>query len=203
MDNGFVTNVFFQSPKEDSEKLEYRRKNGIQSPFTPWLQANTTNMETEKNINAYIRSLKIAPYTALFQEHQLTLIMALFFTVDNVQLLQDNIITIVRKRTGKQIGPQSERDLIQLMFETYLANACQIDESSTDWDYLLNYSKKLLKTLNYIALNRCVSIVIKNMEEYFTYQTQKLNTRVSDLPMPISSSVFGTLEQRDSIFQTR
>lgn len=195
-------NVFLQTPAIDSKNLEDRKKRGIQSPFKVWgpLEQDMSTTETDIKIKEHISKIKLVSYFNIFQSLQTTLLIALLFESQNVTRLHDDIVSSILNKTGVNIGPQSVRELVLLMYDTYMLQAKQLNESQYPFDDLLKMVKQEVMRLNQITKKKAMSLILTGMKEQAVYKKQKEASRVSDLPMPLSTSKTGTLQYRDKMF---
>lgn len=195
--NPFVPdNVFLHTPHIDLDSLGSRT-------FQEWSAKSQPKFDNYRRIQQYIENIPMVSYIDLFQEYQTTLLMALFFSKKNIDLMQSRIQREVKQKTslstkqGYDIGPQSERDLVQIMFDIFQANSNQLNEDSLSFDDLLDQYQKQVSALNQLALAKCVNIILQNIKDYLTFQEQRIKMRVSDLQRPLSTSLAGTYEYRD------
>ena len=85
-----------------------------------------------------------------------------FFSNDNVECIQRQIITDVYNQSQKQISKQSYQELQIIMKSIYL-------QYSRNLSYDI---KEQIKTLNKYVIDECVSIIIPNVIQYNKYITE-------------------------------
>jgi len=83
----------------------------------------------------------------------------LFFSQSNIDLLQEQIIMNIYKKTHIQISPQSSNDLLIIMKSIYLQN-------SKNLDFEFN---KQINTLNKYVLDYSIHNIYVNMKQYDKY----------------------------------
>jgi hypothetical protein len=204
-------NVFLQTPSIDLEHLQSRTEKGVQSPFKVWAplannNQTTSRKDTNAKINQYISQITLNPFFERIQSVSVTLLMAMFFDQNNVIRVHDDIVKAVQTKIKKiynkdiDIGPQSIRELVLLMHDTFLVQGAQLNESSYDFEDLLLIVQKEVSKLNKFTQSKAVSIIMDNMKQQLIFRTQQKKNRASDIPMPVSTSKSGTLQYRDGLF---
>lgn len=93
-----------------------------------------------------------------------------FFSNDNVEYIQRQIITDVYRQSQKQISKQSYQELQIIMKSIYLQYSRN----------LTNNIKEQIETLNKYVIEECVSIIIPNVLQYSKYITDI----TTPLPIP-------------------
>lgn len=186
--------IFFQSPLQSLKTIET-----FENPsFEPWRQGAQSALN--KELQDFISSIEVVPYTSILQDYQLTLLLALFFSVSNVVALEKEIRKRVYDLANVKLGPQSEPELVLLMLETYLSKNYQTDESSMSVQQANTYCKSKINIMNEATAVRAVNIIVQNLREYVTFQHQRKQTLYID--PPVSTSVQGNLEYRENpLFQ--
>lgn len=83
----------------------------------------------------------------------------LFFSQSNIDLLQEQIIINIYKKTHIQISPQSSNDLLIIMKSIYLQNSKNLD---------VEFNKQI-NTLNKYVLDYSIHNIYVNMKQYDKY----------------------------------
>ena len=107
-----------------------------------------------------------------------------FFSVSNINDLQDNIQYIIRKETRHNIDRQSDRELIAIMkgvFEAFAADQ-------------YNAARAEIKRLNLIVLDIVVDQVKEGINGYLTYLQD-----ASTLPEPLSRGQFASIRGENTL----
>lgn len=105
-------------------------------------------------------------------------VMCLFFSDDNMNVIHEAIIDIIKRSTGVTISRQSERDLLgimQFVFSVYANTTCM---SSVEEE---------VRRLNTLVLDESIPIIKSGMLMYLQYIKD-----ASTLPIPIDRSVSTT-----------
>uniref|UniRef100_A0A6C0E719 Minor capsid protein P8 central region domain-containing protein n=1 Tax=viral metagenome TaxID=1070528 RepID=A0A6C0E719_9ZZZZ len=120
--------------------------------------------------------------------HQPTKVSNLFFSKENVDLIQQEIIKNVYQQMGEVISRQSDLNLQIIMKSYYLQYAknlpCQIREQVNE--------------LNQMVIKECVKIIIPNIQQTIGYRRDLTKMPVT-LDRPINMSQSGTKMLYDKI----
>lgn len=135
-------------------------------PFQLFENLNVENNKFE-NLTGNMQSSKVSTF---------------FFSQENVDYLQTQIISRIYKKSNKmhKIGRQSEDELIIVMRSIYLQHGKNVD---TNIDTQINI-------LNELVLDYCVDNVFSNLIAHFEY----INDLTKDQPVldkPISTNIKG------------
>jgi len=107
----------------------------------------------------------------------------LYFSFDNINLLQDEIQKYVYFKTNKVIGKQSIDDLKIIMKSIYLSNRSKLSDH-------INIIKQT-KTLNKYVILECSRIIITNLNQHLHY-VEELNKSPYFQELPKNLSIKGT-----------
>ncbi len=114
-----------------------------------------------QNTNVNIISNVIVPNTLSRQ----------FFSNDNVEVLQQNIIREVFRVSNKQIGKQSYQDLQIIMKSMYLQYGRNLQH---------NIEEQII-VLNKYVIDECVRIIVPNVLQYNKYVSE-INSPIPNMP---------------------
>ena len=94
-----------------------------------------------------------------------------FFSNDNVEVLQQNIIREVFRVSNKQIGKQSYQDLQIIMKSMYLQNGRNLQH---------NIEEQII-VLNKYVIDECVRIIVPNVLQYNKYVSE-ISSPIPNMP---------------------
>ncbi len=94
-----------------------------------------------------------------------------YFSNDNVEVLQQNIIREVFRVSNKQIGKQSYQDLQIIMKSMYLQNGRNLQH---------NIEEQII-VLNKYVIDECVRIIVPNVLQYNKYVSE-INSPIPNMP---------------------
>lgn len=134
----------------------------INAPKYPLFRSGTTEYDFSRHA-----------VSSMFQYNNL---QEIFFSNQNIGLLQDLIIKNVYSQSNKKymIGPQDEPTLQIIMRSYYLQYGKNLD----------THIKEQVKTLNDFVLDYSVREVLSNISMYLSYKE-----KVSSLPVPLDSPI--------------
>lgn len=128
-------------------------------------------MNTENSINIISRQFEVNDLTILY------------FSNDNVDLLQEQIRKYIWFHKDTYIGIQSYDDLKIIMRSTFILNKHKLTGSKN--------TIKQVKYLNKLVILECARIIIINLEQYIKYSSDIQET-LNIQGHPISTSLVGT-----------
>jgi len=130
-----------------------------------------------------------------------TLLYYTFFSIKNIQHVQELIRKTVYKWSNHLVGTQSETTLIQLMDEIYEKFAQNIDEYSTPKQHVKIHISNQMLILNSHVVDQAVPIIINNVEQHLKYLEQ-IDSKVRVIDNPTFDSITGTKMYRsfDQLF---
>lgn len=149
----------------------------INAPKYPLFRSGTTDYD-----------FSLHAVSSMFEYNTL---QEIFFSNQNIALLQDLIIKHVYEQSNKKhmIGPQDDVTLKIIMRSYYLQYSKNLN----------NHIKEQVKTLNDFVLDYSVREVLSNISMYLSYKEN-----VSSLPVPLSPPVYvnssGTKTNRNFIY---
>ena len=103
-----------------------------------------------------------------------TTLSQIFFSVDNIEALQQGIRGIVYQKSGTVIGRQSDQELKIIMKAIYLQNA-KHDPTRSELEQV--------RELNSLVLNYSVNQILTNLVQFKQFQKD-----ISTLPVPMEHS---------------
>lgn len=109
-----------------------------------------------------------------------TLLTEVFFHVQNIRVIHNNIRFQVYQKTKEIIGEQSKRDLVVIMRSIFLDHAKHLPTNIT----------QQVQELNQRVSDECARIIVANMQEYARMKTA-FQVR-APLPMPENVSSAGS-----------
>jgi hypothetical protein len=167
-------------PNDFSEKMqEYKNGRLILNDgqhYVPY-ETYTGSSQAQTNFNDTLKGI-----------HQPTPVSNLFFSKENVDLIQQEIIKNVYQQLGEIISRQSDLNLQIIMKSYYLQYGknmpCQIKEQVNE--------------LNQLVIKECVRIIIPNVQQTIGYR-RDLTKMPTVLDRPINMSQSGTKMLYDKI----
>ena len=139
---------------------------------------NISKLYDEKNKN--LDTYKNEALNHLFYDNKVNVT---FFSVGNINLLQDTIINEVYKKTNYNIKRQSDRELLIVMKSIYL-------EYSRNNDDILDEE---IKYLNDLVLNSIIPSIISNLYQYLGY-LKDISTEYIPMDNPVLTKDDPSLE---------
>ena len=149
----------------------------INAPKYPLFRSGTTDYDFSRHA-----------VSSMFEYNNL---QEIFFSNENINLLQDLIIKNVYTQSNKKhmIGPQDKTTLKIIMRSYYLQYSKNLD----------SHIKEQVKTLNDFVLDYSVREVLSNISMYLSYKE-----KVSSLPVPLTPPVYantaGTKTNKNFIY---
>jgi len=118
------------------------------------------------------------PLTGIFESTPLS---RLFFSPDNIKIIQKNLKEYIKKETKQNIDNQDSNELMVIMRYIYLTKS---EFKDTD-------IKKQLSMLNYHVIKECAPIIITNLRQYVKFLQDRENP-LKPMSMPQNTNIKGT-----------
>lgn len=122
------------------------------------------------------------------------LLFALFFSPENVNLLQKSIRASVYRWSGIRIGNQSDTDLRQAMHNAFVRFARHIDERELAAAVVLNYLRSEVARLDDIVVDMSIRVIINHLDALKGYI--QFTTAPATLDRPMDTKITGTKTYR-------
>lgn len=122
-----------------------------------------------------------------------TLLFALFFSRDNIALLQKSIRSNVYRWSGIRVGNQSETDLRQAMHNAFERFAKTIDETHLSANAVLTYLKSEVTRLDDIVVEMSTRVIVSNIQALKGYV--KFTSQPPTIERPVNTKITGLKSQ--------
>ena len=120
-----------------------------------------------------------------------TLLFALFFSRENMDLLQKSIRSNVFRWTGIRVGEQADTDLRQAMHSVFSRFARHVDEQQLAASVVLTHLKNEVARLDDIVVEESTQVIAQNIQAYKGYADFTTKPRQL-LEPPLNTKITGT-----------
>lgn len=187
--------VLFQRPDWDKALIADPALRESADPNTIWYRSPAQRVNVP---DARIEALRerYTPLQVTTVREMPSLLYNAYFSKENLMYIQKALQLQVKQVSGYSVPTQDPDALLVFMVNVYTEHARHVNEDTMPIMTVINETRREIQRLNAIVLASVVPTVIVNVES-LKRTVERINNPAKELlPMPVSTSIKGTIEYR-------